>query len=181
MTFWKSIMIVAKPKEDSNKHFICRTCEKQIPLDDIFLHLGCCKEQQYFYDKMKEFKLKIQQYINLLDLYLAKSNINMTPINRKLFGKGGVLHKIINKISGCENDDDGVNFIKKLIKLYTFEKNKPSDYYEKKPEEISYIISMSYFSLMIFLLNKISEEIYQDLSEILGGIFAILLYKFSTS
>ena len=178
MTFRKSIMIVAKPKEDSNKNFICRTCEKQIPLDDIFLHLGCCKEQQYFYDKMKEFKLKIQHYINLLDLYLAKSNINMTTINRKLFGKGGVLHKIINKISGCENDDDGVNFIKQLIKLYTFEKNKPIDYYEKKPEEISYIVSMSYFSLMIFLLNKISEEIDQDLSEILGGIFGILLQIF---
>ena len=178
MTFWKSIMIVAKPKEDNNKNFICRTCEKQIPLEDIFLHLGCCKEQQSFYDKMKDFKLKIQHYINLLDLYLAKSNINMTPINRKLFGKGGILHKIINKISGCENDDDGINFIKKLIRLYTFEKNKPSDYYEKKPEEISYIVSMSYFSLMIFLLNKISDEIDQDLSEILGGIFGILLQIF---
>ena len=97
----------------------------------------------------------------------------MTPVNGKLFGKGGLLHQIINKISGCENDDDGVNFIKKLIKLFTFEKNKPSDYYEKKPEEISYIVSMSYFSLMIFLLNKISDETDQDLSEILGGIFGI--------
>ena len=178
MTFWKSIMIVAKPKEDNNKNFICRTCEKQIPLDDIFLHLGCCKEQQSFYDKMKEYKLKIQHYINLLDLYLAKSNINATPINRKLFGRGGLLYKIINKIYGCEKDDDGANFIKKLIKLYTFEKNKPSDYYEKKPEEISYIVSMSYFSLMIFLLNKISDESDQDLSEILGGIFGILLQIF---
>ena len=177
MTFWKSIMIVAKPKDDKNT-FTCRTCEKEIPLDDIFLHIGCCKEQQSFYDKMKGFKLKIQNYITHLDIYVAKSNINITPINKKLFGKGGYLYKIIHKIPGCENDDDGVNFIKKLIQLYTFEKSKPSDYYEKKPEEISYIVSMSYFSLMIFLLNKISVETDQDLSEILGGIFCTLLQIF---
>ena len=177
MTFWKSIMIVAKPKED-NKNFICRTCEKEIPLDNIFLHLGCCKEQQSFYDKMKGFKIKIQNYITHLDIFIAKSNINITPINKKLFGKGGYLHKIISKISGCENDDDGTIFIKKLIKLYTFEKNKPNDYYEKKPEELSYIVSMSYFSLMIFLLNKISIDTDQDLSEILGGIFCLLLQIF---
>ena len=174
MTFWKSIMIVAKPKDDKNK-FVCRTCEKEIPYDDIFLHLGCCKEQQYFYDKMKGFKLKIQNYITHLDIYLAKSNINMTPINRKLFGKGGYLFNIINKIRGCENDEDGVNFVKKLIQLYNFEKNKPNDYYEKKPEEISYIVSMSYFTLMVFFINKISEGCDQDLNEVLGGIFCILL------
>ena len=178
MTFWKSIMIVAKPKDDNKKNFVCRTCEKEIPLEDIFLHVGCCKEQQSFYDKMKEYKLKIQHYITHLDIYIAKSNINISPINRKLFGRGGLLYKIIHKIPDCENDEDGVNFIKKLIKLYTFEKNKPSDYYEKKPEEISYIVSMSYFSLMIFLLNKISEETDQDLSEILGGIFCTLLQIF---
>ena len=177
MIFWKSVMIVAKPK-DNNKNFTCRTCEKEIPLDDIFLHLGCCKEQQSFYDKMKGYKIKLQNYITHLDIYLAKSNINMTPVNRKLFGKGGYLHKIINKIPGCENDDDGVNFIKKLIKLYTYEKNKPSDYYEKKPEAISYIISMSYFTLIIFLLNKISDDADQELSEVLGGVFCTLLQIF---
>ena len=177
MIFWKSIMIVAKPKDDI-KNFICRTCEKKIPLDNIFLHLGCCKEQQSFYDKMKGFKLKIQNYITHLDILLAKSNINMTPVNRKLFGKGGHLNIIINKIYGCENDDDGINFIKKLIKVYTYEKNKPNDYYEKKPEDIPYIVSMSYFSLMVFLLNKISLETDQDLSEILGGLFCTLLQIF---
>ena len=176
-TFWKSIMIIAKPKDD-NKNFICRTCEKEIPLDDIFLHLGCCKEQQSFYDKMNTFKIKIQDRLTHLDIYLAKSQINMTPVNSKLFGKGGFLYKIINKIEGCENDDNGINFIKKLIKLYNFEKNKPNDFYEKKPEEISYIVSMSYFTLMIFLLNKISENMDQDLSQILGGLFCTLLQIF---
>ena len=66
----------------------------------------------------------------------------------------------------------------KLIKLYNFEKNKPNDFYEKKPEEISYIVSMSYFTLMIFLLNKISENMDQDLSQILGGLFCTLLQIF---
>ena len=177
MIFWKSIMIVAKPK-DGVENFVCRTCEKAIPLDNIFLHLGCCKEQQSFYDKMKSFKLKIQNYITHLDILLAKSNINMIQVNSKLFGKGGHLNIVINKIYGCENDDDGINFIKKLIKVYTYEKNKPNDYYEKKPEEIPFIVSMSYFSLMIFLLNKISPETDQDLSEILGGIFCTLLQMF---
>ena len=175
--FWKSIMIVAKPKDD-NKNFICRTCEKKIPLDDIFLHLGCCKEQQSFYDKMKGFKLKIQSYITQLDIYLAKSNINMTPVNSKLFAKGGHLNKVINKIKGCENDNDGILFIKELIKVYTYEKNKPNDYYEKKPEETTYIVSLSYFTLMIYLLNKISIETDDDLNEILGGVFCTLLQVF---
>ena len=177
MIFWKSIMLVAKAKDD-NKTFICRTCEKKIPLDDIFLHLGCCKEQQSFYDKMKGFKLKIQDYLTQLDILLAKSNINMSPMNQRLFGKGSHLNKVINKINGCENDKNGINFIKKLIKIYTNEKNKPNDYYEKKPEEISYIVSLSYFSLMIYLLNKISVETDQDLSEILGGIFCTLIQVF---
>ena len=177
MVFWRSVTIVAKPK-DNNKNFICRTCEKEILLDDIFLHLGYCKEQQSFYDKMKIYNSKLKDYITHLDIYLAKSNINIASSNRKLFGKGGYLINIINKISGCENDEDGINFIKQLIKLYTFEKNKPSDYYEKKPEEISYIVSMSYFTLMIFLLNKISEESDQELGEILGSIFCILLQIF---
>ena len=177
ITFWRSVMIVAKPKDD-NKNFTCRTCEKEIPFEDIFLHLGCCKEQQSFYDKMKGFKIKIQNDITHLDIYLAKLNINITPVNRKLFGKGGYLNKIINYIQGCENDEDGVNFIKKLIKMYTFEKNKPNDYYTKKPEEISYIVSMSYISLMLFLLNKVSSDPDQELSEIFGGIFCTLLQIF---
>ena len=177
ITFWRSVMIIAKPKDD-NKNFTCRTCEKEIPYEEIFLHLGCCKEQQSFYDKMKGFKIKIQNYITHLDIYLAKLNINMTPVNRKLFGKGGNLNRILNYIPGCENDEDGVNFIKKLIKLYTFEKNKPNDFYESKPQEISYIISMSYISLMLFLLNKISFDSDQELSEIFGGIFCTLLQIF---
>ena len=177
MTFWKSIILIAKPKDDK-KTFICRTCEKEIPLEDIFLHLGCCKEQQSFYGKMNFFKLKIQKYITQLDIYLVKSNINKTPVNKKLFEKRGYLYNIICRIPGCENDYDGANFIKKLIKIYSHEKNKPNDYYEKRPEDISYIVSMTYFSLMVFLLNNISMETDQDLSEILGGIFCTLLQMF---
>ena len=177
MIFWKSVMIVAKPK-DNNKYFTCRTCEKEIPFNDIFLHLGSCKEQQAFYNKMKDYKGRIQSYITHLDIFLAKSNINKNTINKKLFGKGSFLYRIINKIIGCENDEDGVIFIKKLIKIYTYEKNKSSDYYEKKPEEIWHLVSMSYFTIMIFFLNKISNVSSQELSEILGGIFCSLLQIF---
>ncbi len=107
----EKIILIAKPKDDK-KTFICRTCEKEIPLEDIFLHLGCCKEQQSFYGKMNFFKLKIQKYITQLDIYLVKSNINKTPVNKKLFEKRGYLYNIICRIPGCENDYDGANFIK---------------------------------------------------------------------
>ena len=63
ITFWKSILIVPKTK-DSKNTITCRTCEKEIPLDNIFIHFGICKEQQSFYNKMKLFRLKLSKYIN---------------------------------------------------------------------------------------------------------------------
>ena len=178
MIFWKSVMIVAKPKDNNNKYFTCRTCEKEIPFDEIFLHLGSCKEQQAFYNKMKDYKGRIQSYVTHLDIFLAKSNINNAIVNKRIFGRGNFLNKIINKIIGCENDEDGVIFIKKLIKLYTYERNKISDYYEKKPEEIWFLVSMSYFTIMTFFLNKISNDPNQELNEIFGGIYCSLLQIF---
>ena len=174
MIFWRSAMLVAKSKDDKH-NFTCRTCEKEIPLEEIFLHLGCCKEQQSFYDKMKGFKLKLKNYVANLVFYLTKLNINMTPINRKLSDKKGLLYKIIKLIPGCENDYDGIDFIKKLINLYTFESHKPVNYYENNPDKITYIISMSYFTLIIFLINKESNEADQELTGIFGGVFCTLL------
>ena len=178
MTFWKSILLLAKPK-DNKTTITCRTCEKEIPFDEIFIHFGCCKEQQSFYDKMKIFKLKMEKYITNLDIYLAKTNLNnVSNIKRKIFNKGTHLYNIISKIPEYENDYEGEKFIKDLIKLYNYEKNKPSDYYEKSPEKLYFIVSLSYFSLMAFLMNKISIEPYQELSEILGGIFCTFLQIF---
>ena len=93
----------------------------------------------------------------------------------KLFEEGKVFHKIIRLIPEYENDYDGINFIKILIKLYTNESNKMSDYYEKNTKEISYLINMIYFSLIVFLINKLSEDINGELSEILAEIFSTLL------
>ena len=172
--FWKSVMLIAKSKED-RKFYTCRTCEKEILLDNIFLHLGYCKEQQIFYEKMKGFKLKLKNYVTNLVLFLAKININITPINRKLCGKSGLLSKIIKLIPGCENDYDGVDFLKKIAKLINYERHKSSNYYENRPEEIPYLISMIYFFLIIFLLIKSSDEENQELGEIFGGVFCTLL------
>ena len=177
MTFWKSILLVAKEK-DNKKTITCRTCEKEIPLEDIFIHFGCCKEQQSFYDKMKLFKLKLEKYITNLDIYLAKSNFTSTPIKRKIFNKPHNFYNLTSKIPGCENDEEGDIFLKNLIELYKYEKNKPSDYYEKNPEKIHYIVSMSYFSLMLFIMNKISSESDQELGENIGGIFCTFLQIF---
>ena len=171
MIFWKSVMIEAKSK-DNNKNFTCRTCEREIPLEDIFLHLGCCKEQQSFYDKMKKFKLKLENYITNLYFYLEKLNLGVINDNN-IFR---LLSNIIKNSNNDESmDDKGVNLIKNLIKLYSYEKSKENDYYELKPEEIGYILSMCYFSLNIFLMNKDSKEESHELSEIFGGIFCTLL------
>ena len=177
MTFWKSILLVAKPK-DNKTTITCRTCEKEIPLEDIFIHFGCCKEQQSFYDKMKLFKLKLEKYITNLDIYLAKTNLGVSPDKKKTFSKGSHLYNIINRIPGCEGDEDGDKFIKNLVKLFNYEKNKQSDYYEKNPEKLFYIVSMSYFTLMFFMMNKINSETDQELSEIIGGIFCTFLQIF---
>ena len=177
MIFWKSVMIEAKSK-DNNKTFTCRTCEKEIPLEDIFLHLGCCKEQQLFYDKMKGFKVKLEQYITNLLFYLEKINIGAMNDNRNIFV---ILNNIVKKSNDMEknieknNDDNGVSFVKNLIKLYSYEKSKEEDYYEQRPEEIKYLVSMIDFSLSIFLLNKANNEPSQELGEIFGGIFCTLL------
>ena len=177
MTFWKSILLIAKEK-DNKKTITCRTCEKEIPIDDIFIHFGICKEQQSFYDKMKIFKLKLEKYITNLDIYLAKSNLSSNPVKRKIFNKGHNYYNLTSKIPGCENDENGEIFLKHLIKLYTYEKDKPSDYYDKTPEKIYSIVSMSYFSLMLFIMNKISSESDQELGENIGGIFCTFLQIF---
>ena len=180
ITFWKSVLIVAKPK-DNKTTITCRTCEKEIELEDIFIHFGCCKEQQSFYDKMKIFKLKLDKYITNLDIYLAKSNLSATPVKRKLFSKGHHICNMTSKIPEYENDETGEKFIKDLITLFTYEKNKSSDYYEKYPEKIYSIVSMSYFSLMFFIMNKISNEADQELAEIIGGVFCTFLQIFMNS
>ena len=174
LIFWRSVMFVAKAKDDK-KLYTCRTCEKEIPLNDIFLHIGCCKEQQSFYEKMKKFKMKLKSNVSKLEFYLAKFKINITPINMKLFREGNIFHKIVRLIPGYENEYDGINFIKVLIKLYTYESNKIADYYEKNPKEIFYLIKMIYFSLISFLVNKLSSEANEDFSQILGEIFSTLL------
>ena len=180
MTFWKSILLVAKPK-DNKTTITCRTCEKEIPLDNIFIHFGCCKEQQSFYDKMKIFKLKIDKTITNLDLYLAKSNLGVTPIKRNIFNKGYHLFSIIKRIPGCENDENGEKFLKNLIDLYKYEKNKSSDYYDLHPEKIYCIVSMSYFSLILFFLNESYTEPDEEFGEILRGVFCTLLQIFMNS
>ena len=173
MIFWKSVMIQAKSK-DNNKNFTCRTCEEEIPLEDIFIHLGCCREQQSFYEKMKGFKLKLEHYITNLLIYLEKLNLGAFTSDKNIFG---LLNNIIykNKDDMENNGDKGINIVKNLIKIYAYEQSKENDYYEKKPEDINYIVSMSHFSLILFLINKSTSETNQELNEIFGGIFCTLL------
>ena len=171
MTFWKSVMIEAKSK-DNNKNFTCRTCENEIPLEDIFLHIGICREQQSFYEKMKGFKSKLEHYITNLVFYLEKTTLGIND-NQNIFEL--INNCIIKKFNIENSEDNGINIIKKIIRLFSFETNKDYDYYEQNPEEIGYIVSMSYFALNIFLINKSSNKPNQEISEIFGGIFCTLL------
>ena len=169
--FWKSVMIEAKSKDD-NKVFTCRTCENEIPIEDIFLHLGCCKEQQLFYDKMKGFKAKLEHYITDLMFYNEKIKFGVSNDEQNIFA---LLNNILTKKTNSDNNDNGTDLVNNLIKLYSYEKSKDNDYYELYPEEINYLISLDYFSLFIFLINKASNKISQEISEIFGGIFCTLL------
>ena len=119
---------------------------------------------------------KIQNYITNLDIYLAKNHINSG--NQSVFGKQGDIFKITKKLPECGDDETGVSFLKQLIKIYTFEANQSNDYYENNPEDISQLISMSYFTLMIYLINKMSANTDTELSEVLGGVFCIFLQIF---
>ena len=102
----------------------------------------------------------------------------MSPVKRKIFSKGSHLSNIINRIPGCENDDEGEKFIKQIIQLFKYEKNKSSDYYEKSQDNLYFIVSLSYFTLMLFLINKINQDTDQELGEIMGGIFCTFLQIF---
>ena len=97
MTFWKSILIIPRTK-DSKTTITCRTCEKEIPLNNIYIHFGCCKEQQTFYNKMKLFKLKLGKYITNLDIYFTKMKINVNQTDQTLFREGWYVDKIIKLI-----------------------------------------------------------------------------------
>jgi hypothetical protein len=105
---------------------------------------------------------------------LEKINIGAMNDNRNIFA---ILSSMVKKANETEknNDDNGISFVKNLIKLYSYEKSKEEDYYEQRPEEIRYLVSMIYFSLSIFLLNKANNEPNQELNEIFGGIFCTLL------
>ena len=172
MIFWKSVMIEAKSK-DANKNFTCRICEREIPLEDIFLHLGVCKEQQFFYDKMIGFKDKFEHYITNLFFYLEKLNLGIINDSHNIFR---LLANIWKKAYNNDNNDEhGINLVKNIIKLYSYEKSKDNDYYEQRPEKIGYLVSISYFSLILLFLNKSSNEPNPELSEIFGGFFCTLL------
>ena len=67
---------------------------------------------------------------------------------------GAHLYNIIRKIPEYENDFKGEKFIIDSIKLYNYEENKQSDYYEKSPEKLYFIASLNYFSLMTFTIRE---------------------------
>ena len=174
LTFWKSII---RFKIEDIQSLTCRICLKKIPINELFLHVNYCIEQKIFYQKMSEFNYNFEHIINDLDCYLTKINQNLTPINRKLFGKGGYLFNIISRLPGCHNDEDGEIFIKSLIRIFKYEKSKLVDYYENKPAELCYVLSLGYFIYILYVTNKSSNETDQELSEILGKAFTSILQK----
>ena len=113
MTFWKSVMIEAKSK-DNNKNFTCRTCENEIPLEDIFLHIGICREQQSFYEKMKGFKSKLEHYITNLVFYLEKTTLGIND-NQNIFEL--INNCIIKKFNIENSEDNGIKIMTIMNKI----------------------------------------------------------------
>jgi hypothetical protein len=140
---------------------------------------------------MNKAKYKFLQLIGSLDKYINKLKENQIDIRNTIFDKKSYLSNIFNEINKISPEyqfnisqlmnSDQINesclFLSNLIQIFNSEKEKPYDYYEKNPNQIQHIISMSYFSLFLYMTNKSSNSINKELSEIFGGMFSCLIQK----
>ena len=200
LVLWKNLSL----KIDSKKEYeICRICESQIPINEFYLHINYCKQQKNFYEQMNNVKINLNKYIDLLEIY--KDNIILHQIIKKgeIFSPESKLikymkkHKNINisnsinfffiknsssnqKNSKNEKDKNNkaiIQYLKKLILLYSTERDLTFDYYEINPKNFPKLFKKMFFAYSIFILNESSEVYSKDVSEIFGGIFENLLFK----
>ena len=193
---WKNVTL----KVESKKLYeICRICEHQVPINEFILHVNYCKEQKIFYTQMRIVKGNLIKLVSTLEFF--RDTMNFTKSNQNnliIFSPKSQLMKFFNKSSGntlLDNStflmngrsksnqqwDNSKNksfaFLNNLIRIYQYECELPFDNYERNPKEISHLISMTYFTLFLFIENHKAFEFSKELNEILGGIFLILNKK----
>ena len=179
--FWKDTFFELSDKKKNN--FCCRICEKQIPLNEIILHVYYCNEQKIFYDKMNLIKTKFESYINAFEDYISEMSFKREQKRlqrRRSSFSSGSFSEIIKRLSVNDigdNIDISLSFFKSLIKIIRFENNKPLNYYEDNPEKVHYIILMSFLCIFLYKTNKTFKNSENDLSEIFGGILNCLIQK----
>ncbi len=163
---WKNVNL----KVESKKSYeICRICEHQVPINEFILHVNYCKEQKIFYTQMRIVKGNLIKLVSTLEFF--RDTMNFTKSNQNnliIFSPKSQLMKFFNKSSGntvLDNStflmngrsksnqqwDNSKNksyaFLNNLIRIYQYECELPFDNYEKKPKEITHLISMIYFIL----------------------------------
>ena len=77
--------------------------------------------------------------------------------------------------TGGENSE--VEFLDKIIRTISKEKDFNRDYYEKYPYKISQLISIIHFCMYIFYQNKNSPRYSKELNEIFNNFFVLLMKK----
>ena len=201
LVVWKNVTL----KVESKKLYeICRICEQQVSMNEFILHVNYCKEQKMFYKQMRVVKTHLMKYISTLEFFRDTMNFHKYNANNLLiFSPKSPLMKFFNKSSGnsfqnssnlntsnflLENrrsksnqaidnsKNNNFSFLNNLIRIYQYECELPFDNYERKPKEISHLISMIYFTLFLFTENH-KYNFSKELNEILGGIFETLTRK----
>ena len=178
---WKSILIQlddSKKKEES-----CRICEQKIPISEFILHVHYCGCQKIYYDKIHEYKKNMKKHIKSLECYRAKLSQGFTNLSKNLFQNLHYMNKMrlenILKTAIDFNNESDI-YLNLLIIIYTCEHKKPIDYYENNPDQLKYIISMSYLSLIFYISNKLSSNYDEELSKAFGSLFSLLLQKMTS-
>ena len=187
LIFWKNILF--QLKDNKIDKLCCRICEGKIPLNEFILHVNYCKEKQDVSEKNHEHKKRMKHYLKLLELYRIK--ITAGPLGSKkhnIFVQSqeinDILKQLNNKAFIQSNDlklgqktEFANNFIKTLIHIYAHENDKTIEDYENKKGQTNYLWNICYLSLIIYLCNKFNNNNDEEISDIFGNIFSMLLQK----
>ena len=70
-----------------------------------------------------------------------------------------------------------IEFLNKIIALYSNERDLEFDYYELFPENILKLIRISYFTFCIYNMNENSQNFSKEISNLFGNIFCSIYTK----
>ena len=186
LTFWKNILF--QLEDNKIDKMCCRICEGKIPLKEFILHVNYCKEKQTVSEKIIEYAKQMKHYLNLLELYRIKITSGPIPKKNSIFTHSQEIYEILKKLNHknaisnhyikCDDKINDVNnYIKTLIQIYSYDKDKTIEDYENKKGETHYLWNICYLSLIIYLSNKISKYNDEEVSDIFGNIFSMVLQK----